>query len=63
MTLYEFSREYDDLSEARRERGWRSLLERLARNPMVHEDFLLDLLEKAVEYEGDDCFGTEGLDV
>lgn len=63
MTLDDFSNEYDNLTENRKEEAWISFLDRLSGDPMRFEEFLIVMLSVAVEYEGDDYFGTEGMSV
>jgi hypothetical protein len=63
MNLEDFKQEYWNLSVERRNAGLRALLNELARDPERYENFLYDIMVDAENLEGDDYFGTEGLNV
>lgn len=63
MNLQTFREEYYDITPERRHDGLKKLLAELARDPDRYENFLYDIMCDAENLEGDDYFGTEGLDV
>lgn len=61
MNLTEYEREKDNLDAVRK---WRARVEFLHRlNAEDHEEFIEQMMNLACNWEEDDYFGTEGMEV
>lgn len=63
MTASEFLREYEGLTPERQKEGVKTFLKTLEGDVWQYEDFIFEILQMACDYEQDDYFGTEGLDI
>lgn len=63
MTINQFWDEYFSLNEMRQDRGLRSLFDYLREHRTDNESLILDILSICADYESNDMFGTEGLDI
>ncbi len=63
MNALELLNEYNNLSAPRRQKALDNLFNTISMYPERYQDFIIDLLDLASNYEADDYFGTEGLDV
>ena len=63
MKLYEFAEEYDNLTAERVRAAWIKIFAYLIQEDQDNETVLADILGTLEDYEENDYFGTEGLDV
>lgn len=63
MDIYQFLTEWGNLTVIRKQEGLQSLFDYLVDKIDDNEDYILDIIRTACDYEQDDYFGTEGLKV
>ena len=63
MNAYQICEEWDNLKAERKGKIVENLFSVLSKDVARYEEFVFQILELAQEYEEDDYFGTEGLDL
>lgn len=63
VTINEFYKEYENLTDERREAGLQSLFDALIRDKYTYDELVQDILKSCANEEDYDYFGSEGMDI
>ncbi len=63
MTLNELAIEWGNLTQERRDSAMLSFIAELHSDPGRYHEFIYEMMDSAAVWEGEDYFGTEGMDI